>query len=263
MASDHWVRQRRICSGSAVAVPEAKCLGAPTMNVTIAQIKSLLDALPANAIGKKRPIVAHIIAEWADTDLLEHLQRPSARDRNNQAKRLKRLARHAAALASELTAISPGSRFKIARALVRSEQVFDPDVSDQARELSAMPEHLNNIQKAAVAAMRPIGTETLRGKTVVAYLILQDLAAIFEYATGQTASRRVRGKDHAESGRDYGPFYDFAREAWRTIFRSDRALRGALKHWASARRKYKEASPCVVNIAMAHPQWRIYPNRRT
>src|SRR5208282_2740082 len=60
--------------------------------------------------------------------------------------------------------------------------------------------------------------------TVVRYLVFQDLAAIFEYSTNEPAERRVRGEDHPEAGKDYGPFWEFSYAAWSIIFPSHRGL---------------------------------------
>jgi DNA polymerase len=86
------------------------------------------------------------------------------------------------------------------------------------------PRQLERLAQAAEATAGRWIPLPFRHTTVVQYLVLQDLAAIYEYVTGEVASRRVRGEDHPEAGRDYGPFWDFAVIAWRISqfeFRSD------------------------------------------
>ena len=63
---------------------------------------------------------------------------------------------------------------------------------------------------------------------IQSYLILLDLAAIFELVTGTRPTRRTS----VDSSKDYGPFWEFARAVWRAIFDTDHGLSAAVKYWS-------------------------------
>jgi hypothetical protein len=90
------------------------------------------------------------------------------------------------------------------------------------------------------------------------YLVLQDLAAVDEWATREPAGRRV--KDAAEdSGQAYGPFWESVRRLWPPDFGSETGLDHAMKAWAKGRRDFAERSPFIVNIRLRHPECRVLP----
>jgi hypothetical protein len=61
-----------------------------------------------------------------------------------------------------------------------------------------------NKRDQGTAPKEPKLTQRLGPKETLNYLIMRDLAAVFEFVSGQSPSRRI---DPA-SGRDYGPFLD-------------------------------------------------------
>jgi hypothetical protein len=88
-----------------------------------------------------------------------------------------------------------------------------------------------------------------------AYLILMDAAAIFEWFTGEKATREVNRDD----GSDTGPFFHFASALWPVVFgRGTQGLSAAMKNWAQARSRYHEESALIANIALRHATWRVY-----
>ena len=112
--------------------------------------------------------------------------------------------------------------------------------------------------KAATKASNAFVPLPHQHKTVVRYLVLLDLGAIFEWATRRRASRKVGTDAGTRPGQTYGPFWDFVSAAWPIIFGSSAGLNNALKFWAEGRRLYDEASPIMWNLDMRHPQWRIF-----
>jgi hypothetical protein len=89
-------------------------------------------------------------------------------------------------------------------------------------------------------------------RNVKAYLVLQDAAAIYEWATGTTATREV----DRETGSEVSPFFKFASILWPMIFGNGEAgLKAAIKNWAAWRKKHDERSALIVNIALRHREW--------
>ena len=109
------------------------------------------------------------------------------------------------------------------------------------------------LAKAAIDTSAAFAPLALRQTTLIRYLILQDLAAIYEWATRLRAERMVSFDD----GTNCGPFWDFTCAVWLTLFDSARGLDYALKIWAAAREQHNELSPLIWNIDLRHPEWRI------
>jgi hypothetical protein len=111
------------------------------------------------------------------------------------------------------------------------------------------------IETIATAAKRPLKKPT-RGQpcNIPAYLMMMDIAAIFEYLTDTRATRTVDWKTREETG----PFRDFAGAIWSVVFSGADGLSAALKNWAEAKKKYAEPSLLMANIAMRHPEWGLF-----
>ena len=94
-----------------------------------------------------------------------------------------------------------------------------------------------------------------------------DLAELFEVvAYPAKATRRVHTKDHGDPGREYGPFYEFARAVWVQVFGSEAGLPAAIRRWSSRRRSGTRSS-VIAKIAARyrsgetdpdHPVWWLY-----
>jgi hypothetical protein len=98
-------------------------------------------------------------------------------------------------------------------------------------------------------------TSSRRPRNIPAYLVLRDAAAIYQWLTGRAAEREV-GRS---SRRDTGPFFRFASTLWPAVFGEGTAgLSNAMKNWASAKKRFRERSPLIINIAMRHPTWGIF-----
>jgi hypothetical protein len=83
---------------------------------------------------------------------------------------------------------------------------------------------------------------------------MQDIAAIYEWATGSKASRKYDAYEEQESG----PFWQFASAIWSAIHGTNEGLWAAMKNWASYRKGCREESALMANIAMRHPSWGLF-----
>jgi hypothetical protein len=116
-------------------------------------------------------------------------------------------------------------------------------------------EFLNHLQTAVESLQSRLKKGPGQPRNTVAYLVLMDLAAIFRWLTGIEAKREV---DRME-GRETGAFYHFCAAVWPLVFKNEtHGLSAAMKNWAFAHRKYKEASAILANIDLRHPSWRVF-----
>jgi hypothetical protein len=98
-------------------------------------------------------------------------------------------------------------------------------------------------------------TAKIPQRNYVAYLVIGDIAVIFEWLTNTKATRQV----DRDSSRDTGPFWRFAETIWPVVFRNGAyGLSSAMKNWAKARKKFQEESMVIANIALRHPTWGVF-----
>jgi hypothetical protein len=116
-------------------------------------------------------------------------------------------------------------------------------IADERKFLSAL----------TVAAASTWKAGQKRPATVIAYLIVKDIAAIFEWCTGLEATRQVDRISHEETG----PFYPFAAAIWPVIFgKGDDGLPAAIKNFAKHRDR--EGRALIANIALRNPTWKLF-----
>jgi hypothetical protein len=235
------------------------------MNFTIEQLNALIDALPNVQDSRRRALLPRLLEAWGHNDLEQHLSRATPDQMRRRSQRIVAVANRATELANALADVDRLGHFMIARRLAELETGIEvaalgtDEIQRFARRLEEETAHLEPLAEAASREGRRI-LPFLRHQTMIRFLVLQDLAAIFEYATGVRAERRVRGEDHPEAGKEYGPFWDLVSTAWPIIFGSQRGLAAALKRWAAARMTYDESSALIENMHMRHPEWQIYPS---
>ena len=171
-----------------------------------------------------------------------------------------KFASYANKLAQTLSSLEPSSRFTIAyqmcKGKVGAETPFlawYSGIRDNDRRLSEAPARLERLAAAVAEAAAGCRPPSLPHNSVIRYLILKDLAAMFEFATEQSSGRRVRTDAHVDAGQDYGPFWDFVSAVWPMIFGSTNGLRYALKFWASAREASRAIS-CDCKYGLAPPR---------
>ena len=91
-------------------------------------------------------------------------------------------------------------------------------------------------------------------RNIRAYLVMKDLAAIFEWLTGRKAARGVDRTDHAETG----PYWRFAESVWQVVFGTSHGLKAAMKNWAELRELHHEPSSFMLNLPLRRPEWGIF-----
>lgn len=229
------------------------------MTLTSVQINKLVAALPGGVDARRQSLLPCILEEWSKTDLQEHLTRSTPKQIRAKRRQIEKVTKQARELKKALSELDNHGRFAIVSQLLetdaasRIDPLGDENRSEAERRLGEESEWLEILARAAIEASTAFVPLPLRHNTVVRYLILQDLAAFYEWATEQRAERLVSFDD----GTNCGPFWDFTCAAWLTLFESAAGLDYALKSWATAREQHEEFSPIIWNIDLRHPEWRI------
>jgi hypothetical protein len=243
-----------------------------TMDFTEAEIAQLSAALSGHFCEGRDELLPLILVDWGRVELKEHLKYPSPVEDRAQQRQLKNLSRYATGLAQSISCLNssvsalivdqqlsafvphkPGSEVLVLRAGVTQEQLLEAD-----RRLAEMPATLKNIAIAAENAAAEWQPHPMRPITLRGHLVLRDLATIFEYTTGERASRKTHVEPHEDAGREYGAFFDLSCAAWQIIFKSRRGLSYRLQQWAEKRKNCDGPSPLIANISLRHPEWRIF-----
>jgi hypothetical protein len=240
-------------------------------------VELIKASLPKGVDQRRLDLLPLILNEWSVHHLPEHLSRERRATLRTRYDRLKKVGKCAAHLRQALEALDQRGRSWIAQEIAPEEGSTFSSVSrekltdmreqfkqedDFRRKLAAatmgrLKQENDFLRKLAAATTRLI-QEDKRGagqpRNIPAYLVMMDIAAIFERLTGRKAARGVDRSYHTETG----PFWRFAESIWPGVFGNTRGLKAAMKNWAKARKLYQEQSPLLYNIALRHPTWRIF-----
>ena len=236
----------------------------PQFRFAKGDLSIIVAALPRGVGRHRKTLLPRILHEWGTIDLPDHLSRKARQPPNPRQKSLIIVKDLANQLGIAIQKLSADEHFLLAtsitaRKMRRQIIVLTPDQFAQAiAELKRGSEWLVELAAGANAANSLVARKRGRPRLVAHYLIMMDLAAIFEYLTGERAERLIRGEDHSQRGTDYGSFWNFAEATWAVIFKSTDGLKAAIKHWASYRIRYGETSAIIANIDLRHPRWGIF-----
>jgi hypothetical protein len=121
------------------------------------------------------------------------------------------------------------------------------------KEIGALRNFL--IRLASAEPNAPLKFKRGHPRNYIAYLVILDTAALFEWLTETEAIRQV----DRESGKEIGPFWKFAGAIWPLVFRrGNSGLSAAIKNWAYARKRFDEEPALIANIALRHPPWGLF-----
>jgi hypothetical protein len=232
-----------------------------SQGLTRSQIKSLIEALPDCTEPRKKALLSKILSDWAKIDLEGHRSRSSARTVQLDKKQLESLARNATALKKTLEGLRPVCRLAVAQSLSfpapREAREITPryKVLRTKRRLEQCATGLERLALAADTTAKTWLPIMSRKETLFRYLVLDDMAAFFIWATDLSAARRVRTDERA--GEEYGPFLNFAGAVWNALFGSTRGLHYSMRAWQKLSAKHNSFSPLIANTHFRHPEWRI------
>ncbi len=208
--------------------------------------------------------LGRILREWGSTDLSEHLSRVSPKILAVKRKSLAAVASRAKELLHILEKLDDESEFAVALQMrpLPGQPYWALPPTELKRLQTRLVDERDFLRKLADAAPKALGSAK-RGqpRNVVAYLVMLDVAAIFEWLTETEATRKrdATGGAYGEEGVDANPFWNFAAALWPVIFQNgDTGLQAAIKNWAYNVKKYRDRSALIANIAMSHPEWRLF-----
>ena len=239
-------------------------------------IRLIGASLPNTAIKWRVALLPKILGEWRKTDLLEHLTQVSRSEVKKRNKKLSAVSKRAASLEEALAALGDADRFSVSHAMAKESSASEDAgiLTEKSWAFdSQIHEQLSFLRALSFGASQSI-PKPGRGnpRNLPAYLVIRDIAAIFNYMSGQVAARSVGLTDAGDDGlrekdgeaRYYGEkgaFMKFASSIWPVVFgRADDGLGAALKNWSPLRNK--EESALISNIHMRHPEWRVFRRKR-
>jgi hypothetical protein len=224
----------------------------PAIEFTERDIRLVLCSLPATCDARRRELMPRILKKWVATEVREYFDREARSVVNRRVSTLESVARTCNRLADLLDSLDDRGR-----AALTAELAALPVGDDYEKVAQKVRKEPDRLRRRAVAAMNAARVRKRRRgqpRNTPAYLILQDLAAVFEWLTGTAPTRRV---DRTE-GVDAGPFSEFAAAVWPVVFGSDDGLSNQMKSWAAGRSKYNESSALIANLALRHPEWGLF-----
>ena len=228
-----------------------------SVEFTDREVRLITASLNGHIDERGRELLPVVLREWAATDLREHLLQEPREPITRRIEHFDLLAQHLDEAADLLALLDERGRIALKLVLEGFPKFDAADLQevDGAMSFSQLdPERLRRLAAAAREATSFWKRGRGRPRNVTRYRILLDLAAIYEWAVGCKAHRRIDRVGNF----DTGPFWDFAFAIWPVIFESDDGLSSGMKSWASLTKKYSEASPLIANINLRHPEWRIF-----
>jgi hypothetical protein len=171
------------------------------MQLSTQQSEQLTASLSSCVGPRKKKLLPLILSDWAQVDLEAHLNQPPPKQVAKERQQLLKLACRAAEIAQIISDLNPVARFTIAGWQLEAfepvglgSKVYVPKptathslICEAAGRLGKETEWLNEIGVAATNTAAMWTPLPMRHATTIRYLVLQDLAAISEYATEKKA----------------------------------------------------------------------------
>ena len=127
--------------------------------------------------------------------------------------------------------------------------------ADGMRNLIRVAEMNVILSESVSRTLRIYSTKGGRSRNRADRDLLLDLAELYEWLTGGRPTRKTKSYKHADVGKHFGEFYEFAKTFWFAYHNSNRGLEGALKTWATQRNKGARKSLFLRSILSRHPEW--------
>jgi hypothetical protein len=203
---------------------------------------------------KKADRLGDVLRDWAKHDIPTAFRiYPDKAVARERLKAIRCVLKHAQGLRDALENFEKfdGSSWLVQRLI--DGLTGDDHSTAKAMQTCRIVEHqvfLRELESAAKAIERGFAAATDQRRNLSSYLLLLDMAAIFEWLTGRPARRGSEDRPH--------PFDEFVGVLWSVIFDQTRGMQAALKNWARYTKEFDERSALVANINFRHPDWRLF-----
>lgn len=213
-------------------------------------IDAIAAALPSGTDPARSALLPNILCAWAEEDLQEHLSRGGRATAREREKQLRRIGAQAQKLIDAVEALDHlGSLETAFQPQMRraGTDLWDTDIGAAKQRRDQAVSWLVDLAEIFNGSGNdPANDENPKpDKSTRSYLVILDLAAIFELVSGKEATRR----EDPSSGRTYGPFADFAASVWVQIFGNSRGLSYGIRVWADEMSEQRKAAKAAVNEA--------------
>jgi hypothetical protein len=223
---------------------------------TDGDVAQIIRALCVEANPHRLGLLSQVLREWAEVDLVQYTETEAFRaSEPTRAARYKRINRSAKELLDAIVEADDLGLIAVEMGRVDATIEMRERREHFRQKLMEQRVFLTILIAAAQSLQTQMKSTRGRPRSIVSYIVLQDIVAVYEWLTERKASRQV---DRIE-GNETGPLYLFARELWPIVFKSgDDGLSAAMKNWALGRGKFGESSALIANISFRHPSWRVF-----
>jgi hypothetical protein len=206
-------------------------------------VKQIRASLPKGIDQRRLDLLPRILSEWSRTDLREHLSRDTPAASRKRFAQLTKVGKCATHLRQAFEALDQRGWVWIAQEIGREDgrppfSVSHERVAEMKERLKQEDEFLKKIEAATLRHLEEDKRGPGQPPNIRAYLVMQDIAAIFEWLTDRKASREV---DRSE-GKETGQFWRFAAAVWPHVFgKGCYGLPAAMKTWAALHSRHGES----------------------
>jgi hypothetical protein len=208
----------------------------------------------------QRNLLPLLLRAWAWIDLLEYADVDAGRGTMRASQKpigdLLKLAGKMSKLLAELERAGFVEDLSFALQCSTPLRSVDPLSNPTRQKLSELQSDLSAWVSAGMAYQRRLETGPGQPRNFTAQMVLLDLAAIYEWATGRAAVRSVSPK----SRKDVGHFWNFVASIWPLVFADGIAgLSAAMRRFGDM--KSIEGSPLLANMNLRFPEWDLFGER--
>ena len=216
--------------------------------ITSDQVRSILEALPAQTIDTRLKRLPEALYRWYQTELIEHLGfGPNSEDRDilHKANRLIRSANEI----GNLIATPHGDKL---RDIIGNKGWEVAGINPTSVDLAASEARLDDLMRFLAEIEKALNEYVFKQKRIrgrprnfVPLLILLDIAELYGWVTGSTPTRQYDSPKSTETG----PFYHFASAIWRVVFGNTHGLKSAMRSWGNLKDE-KDRSALIYNMGL-------------
>ena len=223
-------------------------------------VRLITSSLPEAAIPERVGSLLAVLRDWANNELRAYFSREFSPDLTERAKRVEAVGNRARDLLKALDAIDGTDMWEIAQRMPQKTCHWPKMKGHYWWEWSRSKKFVQHImeEKDFLDALIVATSEAWSRKrghppNIISYLVIKDIAAIFEWCTKSPATRRVDRLTHQEGG----DFYKFAAAIWPVVFgQGDDGLLAAIKKFAKYRNR--EGRPLMAHMKMRNPEWKVF-----